>query len=101
MLIRTAAVAVMLLLAQSPRDAGPVGVLVGIHDGGADPVFGDRTVSGGSLRTVWLSVEDPQHAEAVVPLEIPDLLLPRRTGFWRVGLVGTCSEDPHLDVDDK
>jgi len=50
---------------------------------------------------VWLSVEDPQHAEAVVPLEIPDLLLPRRTGFWRVGLVGTCSEDPHLDVDDK
>jgi hypothetical protein len=34
-------------------------------------------------------------------VELPDLLVPRRAGFWRAGLVSTCAEAPHLDADDK
>jgi hypothetical protein len=104
MLVRSAAIAAMMVLAQAPRDpAGPVGVLVGIHRHGTDssPGPGQVLLTAGSLRTVWLAVEDPSHPATVTPVEIPDLLLPRRTGFWRLGLLGTCAEDDFLDVNDK
>jgi hypothetical protein len=104
MLVRGAALAAMMLLAQSPRDpGGPVGVLIGIHRQGTDsnPGPGQVPLTAGSLRTVWLAVDDPSHPATIAPVEIPDLLLPRRTGFWRLGLLGTCAEDDFLDVNDK
>jgi hypothetical protein len=97
-LIVIALVAAMQPALPPPR---PVGVLVGVHrhvdyamQSGADR----QPPAGGELRTIWISAGGP---EPIVPIEIPDLLLPRRTGFWRLGLLGWCAEEPHKDADHK
>src|SRR5262245_34743571 len=82
----------LIFLIQAPRTLdGPVGVLVGIQTRGNDRL--QQPASGGSLRTVWISMNQtsgsPPRVEAV---EIPDLLVPRRSRFWRAGLLGTCAE---------
>jgi len=76
--------------AQSPRrPTAPLGVLVGLHDVGGESVpsaNGDsEPPSVGRLRTLWMRGGES--------LELTNLLLPRRSGFWRVGLLGECAEE--------
>ena len=100
--MRSIAVFTLLLLAQAAPIATPsAGVLVGVHrlhdfmmdrPGAPPPAAGD-------LRTIWLPIT--RGASVSTPIELGDLLLPRRSGFWQLGLLGTCAEEPHLDADDK
>jgi hypothetical protein len=63
------------VLLASATARGQVGVLVGL----AAPSH--------RLRTIWLSGDAP-------PLEVTPLVVPRRTGFWRLGVLPTCSTSP-------
>jgi hypothetical protein len=56
---------------------GQVGVLVGLAS------------ASHHLRTVWLTGDAP-------PLEVTPLVVPRRTGFWRLGVLPTCFHDPSI-----
>lgn len=107
MIMRNVTIATaMLVLTQSSGDPGrPVGVLVGLHhrdtsgdlpgNGGQD----SEPPSAGQLRTVWVPVVNPSSGESIEAFELPDLLLPRRSGFWRAGLLGTCAERTQTNVD--
>jgi len=92
-----ASLAIVQAATPSERAAG---VLVGVHrsvDYAMQSGAGRQPPAGGALRTIWISAG----AEPVVPIEVPDLLLPRRTGFWRLGLLGSCAEEPHKTADDQ
>jgi hypothetical protein len=74
-----------------------VGVLVGLdrHEG---DVFGPPVAS--TLRTLWIPFGNAAPINARDVVEIRDLLVPRPSGFWRVGRLATCAEGP-LDPDDR
>jgi len=82
------------LTAQTSRQPSvPAGVLVGIHRvGGYASPFQRPTPS--SLQTVWLD------ADSAATLALPGLLVPRSSGFWRIGLTSNCSEELHSAPDD-
>ena len=81
----------------------PIGVLVGLHRAGVE---GERSEKGdsdppsvGRLRTLWISgLTTSKPAEAV---ELAHLLVPRKNGFWRMGLLGECAEEKESDFEDK
>jgi hypothetical protein len=77
-MLRWAAVAIAwAALSAAPTAAdGEVGALVGL----AGP--------GGKLRTVWLPA-----AGKAEPVQLTPLIVPRRDGFWRLGLVDTCGQE--------
>jgi hypothetical protein len=50
---------------------------------------------------VWVTSGSPVDAASTDAMELPDLLVPRRTGFWRAGLVATCAETPRPAADDR
>jgi hypothetical protein len=93
--------AALILLAQTLAGQNiRVGVLVGIYNPGIE--FADsRPPSGGSLRTVWIPLDQVSGAPRIETVEMPDLLIPRRSGFWQAGLVITCTEDPIEDFEGK
>jgi len=80
--------------AQAPaRPRLSTGVLIGLHDPGSDPDPADKNAqppNAGRLRTVWIRLFDSQTPPKST--ELPNLLVPRRSGFWRMGLVGACEE---------
>jgi hypothetical protein len=90
MIFRSLTIATLIFLMQASRTPEvPVGVLVGLHrDDSANDV-----ASGGSLRTLWIPV-NPAAGSPREVVAIPDLLIPRKTGFWRAGLLGTCEDFP-------
>src|SRR6476469_8775933 len=93
-----------LITQATQRTPPPVGVLIGIYTPGTDYALvgrdaGTRTVA--KFRTIWVSSGSPGDSRRSDAIELPDLLVPRRAGFWRAGLVGTCAEAPHLDGDNK
>src|SRR5690348_3146386 len=65
------------VLLASATARGQVGVLVGLR------------AASHQLRTVWLTGDAP-------PVEVTPLVVPRRTGFWRLGVLPTCFADPSL-----
>lgn len=85
---------------QTQPRRSPAGVLVGLWDSGvmAEGVSGQQgPVPEARLRTVWIELGAQQ------PSVLPHLLLPRREGFWRLGLQNHCIEEPHgrdIDPDD-
>jgi hypothetical protein len=96
--MRTLAIAAIILLAQTLVGQNvPVGVLVGIYNPGID----SRPPSGGSLRTVWIPLDQASGASRIETVEMPDLLIPRRSGFWQAGLLGTCEEERMEDFEGK
>src|SRR5439155_27275838 len=102
MILRSFIISALVVLAPiSGAQTTPVGVLVGIHTHGNDSAFSARPSAGGSLRTVWIPLDPSSRATRVTSLEIPDLLIPRRSGFWRAGLLGTCVENSVEDIDGK
>jgi hypothetical protein len=63
------------------------GVLVGLrYQSPADPGMD----SAASFRTLWLA---PRGDGLAVAAEIPQLIVPRRTGFWRLGVLETCRQE--------
>jgi hypothetical protein len=74
--------------------AGPIGVLIGLFH----QIDSERPQVP-TLRTVWVQGAAP--GTPVVSNELPDLLVPRRAGFWKLGLAGDCDEDDEFDVDGK
>lgn len=90
-----AVAAATLALAQSPRrPTAPIGVLVGLHHW-ID--IDSRPPSPGRFRTLWI-----HGVESVAqPVEVRDLLVPRRSGFWLVGLQGECREHEEVAFDDS
>ena len=46
--------------------------------------------------TLWI-VRDASGAHIV--LSLPDIIVPRKTGFWRVGIEHTCQVNPHSEGD--
>ncbi len=102
MIMRSFTIVALLLLSQVSRaQNNAVGVLVGIHSLGSDSAADSRPSSGGSLRTVWIPLDPRDGTSRITPVEISDLLIPRRTGFWRAGLLGTCVENSIEDIDGK
>jgi hypothetical protein len=100
--IRALSVAIcFVFLAPSFRSQDvPVGVLVGIQNPSYDSTNG-KPPSGGSLRTVWVPLDQPAGLSHVDAIQLSYLLIPRKTGFWQAGLAGTCDERTMLDADDK
>ena len=84
-----------LLYGSAATNSAAVGVLVGLHHiGYSDYLNGPpRPPAGGSLRTIWISIQNSTDLSGTELVEIPDLMLPRRSGFWRAGLLATCSEE--------
>ena len=82
--------------AQSPQTSvARLGLLIGLHHRGGDAT--GETTSGG-LRTLW--IQGTARGTIAAPVELANLLVPRRSGFWRVGLYGECAEEREL-VDDR
>jgi hypothetical protein len=77
----------------STERSAPVGVLVGIHKVGGYHFTPGPPIPA-ALRTVWLDTEG-----SATPA-LPRLLVPRSSGFWWLGLTNTCSEQPHVRIDD-
>jgi hypothetical protein len=98
--MKTCALAPILLflfLGQSFRTQEmPVGVLIGIYN----PAYDSKPSSGGSLRTIWVPLDQPAGAR-LDPVQLSNLLIPRKTGFWQAGLAGTCDEKMERDLDDN
>jgi hypothetical protein len=109
MLRRVAAVAIALgiavawvpvVLAQAPSPDA-IGVLIGLHKSADDGwrAHGKYVPpSAGRLRTLWIRGVDPR--QPAKPVEMLNLLVPRRSGFWRMGLVGACAEEDYRPVDE-
>jgi len=70
-------------LAGRSMHAQTSGVLIGFR---ASP---DAHDSVARYRTLWITAS-PRSARSV---SMPDLLVPRADGFWRMGVVGTCGEN--------
>jgi hypothetical protein len=86
--------------AQVPhQETRAVGVLVGVWDPGQQgegSVGEDRPPpSTGRLRTIWLAGTS---ATAKTPRVLPYLLVPRKVGFWRLGLYGECEVERETDI---
>lgn len=84
-----------LINAQAPaRRIVPAGVLVGVHhredyvtdQGLARPIRA-------TLGTIWLE------SDGAAITALPLLLVPRKSGFWWVGLTHRCAEEPHESAD--
>jgi len=86
-----------------PPPAAPLGVLVGLHrpgDEGEPSEKGDSDPpSVGRLHTLWIAGVTP--SKPAGPVALAHLLVPRKTGFWRMGLLGECAEEPETDFEDK
>jgi hypothetical protein len=83
-LIRSAsAVACLLLAACGTIAEAQSGLLLGLHR--------DSDENGSEIqhRTLWIA---PQAGKLQI-MELPDLLVPRKTGFWRVGTRFYCNPD--------
>jgi len=78
---------------RSPQVVAPVGVLVGIHKPGDHDSVSARPVPS-SVRTIWLDTD-----RTATPV-LPRLLVPRSSGFWWLGMISTCSEQPREGLDD-
>jgi hypothetical protein len=85
--------------AESQPLGDSIGVLIGLRNS-IDPFSQDKNPPEiDRLRTLW--VPSPSAGNRVTPVELPDLLVPRRSGFWRVGVSGWCVEQDYFDVDEK
>jgi hypothetical protein len=91
----TFAVTAPILAQAPPRPASAIGVLVGLHRASGDPA----APSIGQLRTLWMAGFDT--GKPARPQALPDLLVPRRSGFWRLGLAGWCEEEEMTGADDR
>ena len=74
-----------------------VGVLIGLHDRRDDDRDYAAHPTAGRLRTLWIQLAESETPRPAI--EMPELLVPRRSGFWRVGLLATCSESLETDLD--
>jgi hypothetical protein len=67
------------------------GVLIGVVAPSAEnPYANGANIETARYQTLWIVRDRHRPLRAV----LPDLLIPRRTGFWRLGLVSTCVYDP-------
>ena len=82
---------------QAVSGGNSVGVLVGLDRLESD-VFGPPRTN--TLRTLWIPLVDATPIDARDVVEIRDLLVPRPSGFWRLGRLATCAEGP-LDPDNR
>jgi hypothetical protein len=81
------------LTAQRPAArTAAVGVLVGVHRTDISQTIATAPRAS-TLRTLWLG--SPGTAVDTVS----GLLVPRRSGFWRVDLDSNCAEEPYPDID--
>lgn len=77
---------------QGPAEA--IGVLIGLRNSADNFLESKNPPQIDQLRTVWI------HGTPLAPIEVPNLLVPRRSGFWRVGVHGGCSEQEYRDRND-
>jgi hypothetical protein len=73
---------------QQPGPGSVVGVLVGVERLSEDVVGAPA----GTLRTLWIQMGGAKPPTAAMVVEVADLLVPRGTGFWRLGRTATCAE---------
>jgi hypothetical protein len=89
----------LLLISQvrhsSATQSVAVGLLIGLHHREDTMLLNEssRRPSGGSLSTIWIPLDNPSALSGIKVGRVADLLLPRRSGFWRAGLLGTCAEE--------
>jgi len=100
MTARILLLSILVLLAEPARSQNmPAGVLIGIQrPGWATDLVPSQA---GSLRTVWIPLDQTSSSARVQPLQLSYLLIPRRSGFWQAGLFGTCEEEVVTDFNDK
>jgi hypothetical protein len=93
---------ILVLLVQPvlSQDA-PMGVLIGIQRHGSDSITDSQPWSAGSLRTVWVPLDQTSLSTRVATVDLSYLLIPRRSGFWQAGLAGTCEAETVTDIDNK
>jgi hypothetical protein len=75
---------------QSGGEDAAAGVLVGFQRLGEDVLGAPPS----TLRTLWIRIDDAAPSRAARTVDVSDLLVPRQSGFWRVGRLATCSEAP-------
>jgi hypothetical protein len=78
------------LSAASPTLAQRAGVLIGTAEGGS----GMRAAS--TYRTFWIAPDAA--GKYAVLATIPQLIVPRRDGFWHVGVQELCDFDPPTEM---
>lgn len=83
--------------AQSPKPAEPIGVLIGLRANVGNPLSVNEAPQPSALRTMW--VHGTTGAKPGAPLELRELVVPRRSGFWKLGLVADCVEENYVDAD--
>ena len=104
---RTMSIAALLVIlaltawpsAQSQPAGDSIGVLIGLRNSTDNFSQHNTPPEMGRLRTLW--VQGASAGNQAISIELPDLLVPRRSGFWRVAMSGWCSEEDYLDVNDK
>ena len=85
-------------LVRAQQRFAAVGVLIGLDTPAVQDVEGRVHLRPNRLRTISVSVLDPRQATA---LEAPHLLVPRASGFWRLGVSSACEEEEIFDLDDN
>ena len=99
LMLRGVAVAAMLMIATqaqvgapaASRSASKVAALVGFRVQHAGDPDADTNAAAFTYET-WLIVRDETGAHVVAKL--PDIIVPRKTGFWRIGVLPTCQFTP-------
>jgi hypothetical protein len=75
------------------------GVLIGMATRYEAALADDTPPKADSFHTVWIAHTGPGRVQAGVTL--PSLVVPRRDGFWRVGVTNVCERTDNTTEDDR